>query len=1616
MFLSITFVLILSSIDVNLNLKNDNNIDDNTQKGEEITKDKEIINLPKKSSFWVRNFIHINNNWTLTNSTYDWCNGKGTQAEPYIIENVSINGQNSRNCILIENSNDYFIIRNCTIYNAWSTSWGAGIKLYNVENGMIIKNNASNNYFAGITLYGSSNYNIVVNNTCNDNSNTGIFVTSGNDNNIVGNTISKSDTGISLYGTAYRNNAINNSITYCNRGIMLRGTTGVENNIIAENYILFSKSYGIFLELGNDFNTFKENIITNNSCGIYLSDNSGYSGSDRNIFSNNFIAYNNYSVHIYTSDCENNKFYHNNFTLNKYNAIDNGVNNNWHNGYIGNYWYNYTGTDDDDDGCGSSPYAIRGSAGKQDIHPFCDDGYDRGILHVDDNGYYSWNWKFSSTFEWCSGYGIESDPYIIEDLTIGASNGNGIFIGNSSDVCFIIRNCSISDAMNGAYPTNIYGCIRLDNVNGGQIYSNNQTSTTGGSRVNAGLVLYNCENIIVINNTLEGNRYGIFMRYTNESLIFNNSANFNYDVGIFLQADCNFNNITCNNASFTMIYYGIAIYTNSENNNIVNNTANGNKLHGIFLDNNCDDNNITNNIANYNGNMDGTGSEAGICVERYCDYNTIANNTVNSNDITGIGISSGTGVGASNHNKILDNKVFNHSFGIFISQSDYNTVEGNTLVNNSRGTGNYGNGIRVSYYSGGVAEYNILKNNVIISARYGIVLIEADDTTIIGNIIQNSSVNGITILVNAYRTNITQNLIENNLRYGLYISGDGSATGGEAESWWTKVYNNTFIGNYHYDGYQIFDGAWDYGSSFTWFGIGNYWDDYYTRMGSGAIDVDDDGFGDIDYLVQNRGGYANKYDTNPIWWDAPVIVGISPESNNLFGADSPNYNIDLQRVNLTKVDLLYRLWNGTVLTAKTSFTLETGTIDQTVWGSVGNGTVTISFYANDTRGFVGFLNITVRKNIYLPIITITTPSFTVFGFTQPNITIYKSGPNLNKTWYSVWNGTDWSSNITYTGTWVNLNAAIWDSLGNGTYQIKFFINDSLSVENSHEIFIKRDIIAPGIRVINPSNFTIYGPKSPTITLQIVEGNLGIMCYSLDGGFTNHTFSDFSPILDQTAWTNVISNGTIEIIFYAKDIVDNLNSTQIILRVDLVIPDITIYNPTYDYRGGEISPGFNIKVNETNLFDVYYTLDNGITNTSIISLKNNIGSTIYEFIGRIDQSVWAALAKGDLNFTVYAVDAGGNIDIFTRPIVKEYEAVVDDDEKPDNVEEEGLPFWLQAIIAGAISGSVGLSIRIAYGQLKKRREGLRSSEKIDELTRLAKGGVFKKKYEVVYLNFLKDYNKIERDHFKIGVVQIGKSTTGNLLEEFYDMDENHLVRIKKEKLDVMLKKVKDKIEEAHKNNVNILVFPEMTTDLNYKKMYKEIADLAEKYKMYIITGGYHDVETEQNICVVLGPDGIKWSQEKHNPATINFGGKNFTEAIKIADPPHKIKIAETEYGRIAIAICRDFLDMDLRVELKNCEPPVDLVFNPAYSPVTSDFDAIHFDVRRSVFAYSCYTNVAEYGGAVVYSPEKDRTKRTLGPKEEGIIYKDVDLLKLRSERKRWEIERAKEKGFIQSTRE
>jgi hypothetical protein len=65
------------------------------------------------------NRIHINGNWTDV-KTVGICSGGGTYSDPYVIEDLIIDGGALGYYILIENSDVHFIIRNCSFTNGGS--------------------------------------------------------------------------------------------------------------------------------------------------------------------------------------------------------------------------------------------------------------------------------------------------------------------------------------------------------------------------------------------------------------------------------------------------------------------------------------------------------------------------------------------------------------------------------------------------------------------------------------------------------------------------------------------------------------------------------------------------------------------------------------------------------------------------------------------------------------------------------------------------------------------------------------------------------------------------------------------------------------------------------------------------------------------------------------------------------------------------------------------------------------------------------------------------------------------------------------------------------------------------------------------------------------------------------------------------------------------------------------------------------------------------------------------------------------------------------------------------------------------------------------------------------
>jgi len=292
--------------------------------------------------------IHINGNWSDTESTYDWCTGSGTWYDPYLIENVAIDAQNSGSCIFIENTDDYFIIHNCTVINGEASGGSAGIKLINVSNGTITQNSMTENYI-GIYLTSGENISIIDNDII-DNPGQGIILFHSSENFVLNN----NQTGSHYYGLFINADSNNNTV---------RGNTFQKNTGVA--------TYGEGIKiLNSQFNNIIKNILVDNDKGIRIERDSNNNTVKQNTITSN----SEYGAFIIANplNSTDNLFYLNYFDNPAYNAYDNGTDTLWDDGSIGNYWSDYSGTDANGDGIGDTPYILPGNGTGIDHFPIWD--------------------------------------------------------------------------------------------------------------------------------------------------------------------------------------------------------------------------------------------------------------------------------------------------------------------------------------------------------------------------------------------------------------------------------------------------------------------------------------------------------------------------------------------------------------------------------------------------------------------------------------------------------------------------------------------------------------------------------------------------------------------------------------------------------------------------------------------------------------------------------------------------------------------------------------------------------------------------------------------------------------------------------------------------------------------------------------------------------------------------------------------------------------------------------------------------------------------------------------------------------------------------------------------
>lgn len=248
----------------------------------------------------------------------------------------------------------------------------------------------------------------------------------------------------------------------------------------------------------------------------------------------------------------------------------------------------------------------------------------------------------------------------------------------------------------------------------------------------------------------------------------------------------------------------------------------------------------------------------------------------------------------------------------------------------------------------------------------------------------------------------------------------------------------------------------------------------------------------------------------------------------------------------------------------------------------------------------------------------------------PFFIIESTDPNLDIMWYTV----NYSNNkfFIYDNGTIDFDA--WSSLTEGNLSIKFYANDTFGNINFEEVMVFKDLSAPIINITNPINYTIIGDIAPNFSVNVIDLALNSTWYDLNGGGLKFLFSGINGTINQSAW-NLLSEGLISINFYANDSFGHLSHEELLIIKDITQPEITIITPQQETKVNRTAPRFIIEITELHLEEIWYSLDDGQNNISIMS-NGTINQNLWE-------TVWDSLLHNDeISIEFYAIDIVGNV--------------------------------------------------------------------------------------------------------------------------------------------------------------------------------------------------------------------------------------------------------------------------------------------------------------------------------------------------------------------------------------
>ncbi|MFX1502113.1 MAG: hypothetical protein ACFFDH_14210, partial [Promethearchaeota archaeon] len=364
----------------------------------------------------------------------------------------------------------------------------------------------------------------------------------------------------------------------------------------------------------------------------------------------------------------------------------------------------------------------------------------------------------------------------------------------------------------------------------------------------------------------------------------------------------------------------------------------------------------------------------------------------------------------------------------------------------------------------------------------------------------------------------------------------------------------------------------------------------------------------------------------------PVLLINSPSNYNVHGKIAPDFSI-------TIVDGLGKyMWYEFLETGASSLPIElkgihnenvSDTFNQDLWNkhNQNKGDIIIRFYVVNSLGRIGYADVIVRIDINEPPLDTSSFNSTILGF-------------IIQIWMTIF------YIFIFFRRYIKKKAeSLYFSIFLLFSFLFFFllISSNNPVKNAQDDLIYDDSLklstAPTIQINSPLNYDLYGKIAPNFSITIVDGLGNYSWYEfLETGNSSVPIElngvlneNVTGIFNQSLWNNLQSNGTTTIRFYANNSLGEVGQADVIVRIDIIDPDINIIHPIGGFFNST-APEFTVEIEDPNLEKMWYTLN---TNSTKYFFENKNNETI-------DLNAWNFLSEGIVNITFFANDSVSNI--------------------------------------------------------------------------------------------------------------------------------------------------------------------------------------------------------------------------------------------------------------------------------------------------------------------------------------------------------------------------------------